>query len=263
MIIEKTVIESNSQIAENIWKMVFKSPEISSKYIGAGQFINILPNDDWGHPLRRPMSIASVDQSNLSIIYKIFGDVTESLSKKKPGDTAELLGPIGNTFTKWDLDVFPILIGGGVGLAPILNLKDQCDSEDIDYAIIIGARNSHEQFIEHDPSNLVFLTTDDGSLGDKGTVMVPLDQIIKNHQNPYIFACGPEPMLKAIHELSLKSKITAQLSVESYMGCGVGLCQGCVINKNTNVHQKHSYHEKYSLVCLDGPVYEAKDINFV
>ena len=93
--------------------------------------------------------------------------------------------------------------------------------------------------------------------------MVPLDQIIKNHQNPYIFACGPEPMLKAIHKLSLKCEIPAQLSVESYMGCGVGLCQGCVINKNTNVHQKHSYHEKYSLVCLDGPVYEAKDINFV
>ena len=83
MIIEKTVIESNSQIAENIWKMVFKSPEISSKYIGAGQFINILPNDDWGHPLRRPMSIASVKDNDISIIYKIFGDVTNILSKKK------------------------------------------------------------------------------------------------------------------------------------------------------------------------------------
>ena len=262
MIIEKTVILSNNQIADNIWEMKFESPQISQEYIGAGQFINILPNDDWGHPLRRPMSIASVQNSNISIIYKIFGDVTESLSKKNPGDTAELLGPIGNTFTKWDSDVFPILIGGGVGLAPILNLKSQCDSVDIDYAIIIGARNSSEQFIDHDPKNKIYLSTDDGSLGEKGTVMVPLEKIIKEHQNPYLFACGPELMLQAIHDIALKEKIPTQLSVESYMGCGIGLCQGCVISKNTNSIKEHSYHEQYSLVCLDGPVYEAKDINF-
>ena len=68
MIIEKTVIQSNTQIADNIWEMQFESPQISSEYIGAGQFVNILPNDDWGHPLRRPMSIASVQNSNISII---------------------------------------------------------------------------------------------------------------------------------------------------------------------------------------------------
>ena len=79
MIIEKTIIQSNNQIAENIWKMQFESPQIAEEYIGAGQFVNILPNDDWNHPLRRPMSIACVEDSTLSIIYKIFGDVTEAL----------------------------------------------------------------------------------------------------------------------------------------------------------------------------------------
>ena len=92
--------------------------------------------------------------------------------------------------------------------------------------------------------------------------MVPLEKIIKENQNPYLFACGPEPMLQAIHDIALKEKIPTQLSVESYMGCGIGLCQGCVISKNTNSIKEHSYHEQYSLVCLDGPVYEAKDINF-
>ena len=262
MIIEKTIIQSNNQIAENIWKMQFESPQIAEEYVGAGQFVNILPNDDWNHPLRRPMSIASVENSTLSIIYKIFGDVTEALSKKKVGDTIELLGPLGNVFTKWDSNVFPILIGGGVGLAPILNLKDQCHVADIDYATIIGAKNSNEQFIDHDPENKIYLTTDDGSIGETGTVMVPLDKIITKIDNPHIYACGPEPMLKAIHDFALKNEIPTQLSVESYMGCGIGLCQGCVISKNTSSIKEHSYHEQYSLVCLDGPVYEAKDINF-
>ena len=85
---------------------------------------------------------------------------------------------------------------------------------------------------------------------------------ILNHKNPYLYACGPEPMMKTIRHYSIEKKINTQLSVESYMGCGIGLCQGCVISKNTNSIKEHSYHEQYSLVCLDGPVYEAKDINF-
>ena len=92
--------------------------------------------------------------------------------------------------------------------------------------------------------------------------MVPLDKIVTKIDNPYIYACGPEPMLKAIHDFALKNEIPTQLSVESYMGCGIGLCQGCVINKNNKAPKEHSYHEQYSLVCLDGPIYEAEDIYF-
>ena len=262
MIIEKVNIKLNRQIADNIWEMVFDAPNIASKYIGAGQFISILANDSWGHPLRRPMSIASVKDNDISIIYKIFGDVTNILSKKNKGDSVELLGPIGNTFSNWDSDTFPVLIGGGVGLAPILNLKHQCERSNVDHAIIIGARNSNEQFMKHDPDKNIYLTTDDGSIGEHGTVMTPLDEIIKSHKNPYLYACGPEAMMIAIRDYSIDKNINTQLSVESYMGCGVGLCQGCVIHNITNNLDEHTYHQKYSLVCVDGPVYEAKDIYF-
>ena len=262
MIIEKVNIKLNRQIADNIWEMVFDAPNIASKYVGAGQFISILSNDSWGHPLRRPMSIASVKDNDISIIYKIFGDVTNILSKKNKGDSVELLGPIGNTFSNWDSDTFPVLIGGGVGLAPILNLKHQCERSNVDHAIIIGARNSNEQFMKHDPDKNIYLTTDDGSIGEHGTVMTPLDEIIKSHKNPYLYACGPEAMMIAIRDYSIDKNIYTQLSVESYMGCGVGLCQGCVIHNVTNNLGEHTYHQKYSLVCVDGPVYEAKDIYF-
>ena len=90
MIIERAYIKSNREVANNIWEMHFEAPQIASEYSGSGQFINILVMNAWNHPLRRPMSIASVVKGNISIIYKIFGEVTQLLSRKKVGDEAEL-----------------------------------------------------------------------------------------------------------------------------------------------------------------------------
>ncbi len=92
--------------------------------------------------------------------------------------------------------------------------------------------------------------------------MEPLKRIIIENKTTYLFACGPEPMLHAVREFALKNNIPAQLSVESYMGCGFGLCQGCVIQRHNYEIRDDSYHQKYSLICLDGPVYEAGDISF-
>ena len=262
MLIERVKVVSNIKLAHNLWEMHFEAPLISNAYIGSGQFINILAMDNWNHPLRRPMSIASASNGNVSIIYKIFGAVTEILSKKNPGEEVELLGPLGNSFSNWDNGSYPVLVGGGVGLPPMLNLKTECESKNIDHTIIIGARHKEEHFMSHDPENNVILTTDDGSFGESGNVMGPLDRIVAIKDNPYIYACGPEPMLASIRIYALENDIPAQLSVESYMGCGVGLCQGCVISRNTNNSLTHSYHQKYSLICLDGPVYEVKDIQF-
>ncbi len=263
MHIEKAVIISNSEVAHQIWEMKFEAPMIAKASKGAGEFINILAMENWQNPLRRPMSIASSDGTTLSIIYKIFGEVTTILSNKRPGDYIEILGPLGNTFSHWQNDHHPILVGGGVGLAPILNLQHECKSAGVDHSIIIGARSANEHFIDHEPDRKIYLTTDDGTAGESGTVMGPLERLVADNTKPYIYACGPEPMLVAIREFSLAQNIPAQLSVESYMGCGVGLCQGCVIPRQNGEIQHHSYHQKYSLVCLDGPVYEAEDIQFV
>ena len=262
MIIERARIKSNCEVAHNIWETHYEAPNIANNYLGAGQFINILALDDWSHPLRRPMSIASVEHESVSIIYKIFGDVTKILASQKEGEIVELMGPLGNTFSNWDNGTYPVLIGGGVGLAPILNLKKECTTKKVDHTMIIGAKSGNDHFIEHDPEEYIYLTTDDGTIGDEGTVMEPLKRIIIENNNTYLFACGPEPMLHAVREFALKNNIPAQLSVESYMGCGFGLCQGCVIERNNYKIRDHSYHKKYSLICLDGPVYEAGDISF-
>ena len=262
MQIEKVVISSNKEIAFNIWEMRMEAPGIVSACKGAGEFINILATNGWYNPLRRPMSIASSDGSTLSIIYKIFGEVTAELADKKIGDALEVLGPLGNTFTRWKDGYHPVLVAGGVGLAPILHLQSNCNQFNIKNSMVIGARSKNEHFIDHDPKQNIYLSTDDGTLGESGTVMPTLDRIVKEVQNPYIFACGPEPMLRAVRDYSIKYNVPTQISVESYMGCGVGLCQGCVISRNLENTQVHSYHQKYSLVCVDGPVYEAEDIHF-
>ena len=254
MIIEKAKIVNNNKIAENIWKMVFKSATIADDFLGAGQFVSILVNDSWEHPIRRPMSIAEVDGNNISIIYKVVGSVTRDLATIKSNNYINVLGPLGNTFTV-DYDKYtPILIGGGVGLAPILNLSKCLDQKGINATTIIGAKSLNEHFINHNPNNNMFLSTDDGSVGIKGTVLDALDTILNDIENPKIFACGPEIMLLSLQKMLSKIHIPAQFSVESYMACGVGLCQGCAISTKK--------HNEYYLVCKDGPVFEASEVKF-
>ena len=98
MKIEISTITDNKLIAYNIWKMKIDAPSIVKQYLGAGQFIQILVESSWNSPLRRPMSIASVNNNEISIIYKIFGEMTRILSEKVPGDKLDILGPLGNTF---------------------------------------------------------------------------------------------------------------------------------------------------------------------
>lgn len=258
MEINNVQIKSNGEIAQDIWEMKFEAPEIAAQYKGAGQFINILASDDWEHALRRPMSISAVHDDTLSFIYKILGPVTKILKSKKELDFLNIMGPLGNTFLNWDnLHNFPIMVGGGTGLAPLLNLHNNCLSKGINHALVLGARNEFQHFLDHDPQNGVYLCTDDGSLGFKGTVLPALENILKTHKNTHIFTCGPAGMLKAIQFLALKKHIACQLSVESYMACGTGLCQGCVIGKNSP-----SSENNYSMVCINGPVYKAEEVLF-
>jgi dihydroorotate dehydrogenase electron transfer subunit len=264
MITEDCKIISNTQLATGLWKMSFRSLNISSQDILPGQFISIRINESWDHPLRRPMSIAGVRQDVVSIIYKIFGSGTHELSTKTKGDSVNILGPLGNNFTGWDRVAKPILVGGGVGLAPILFLHEQCQQMGIQSILVVGAKTSKEHFLDHDPSNHLYLTTDDNSLGINGTVLDALQPLSISDNNVKIFACGPEPMLIALQSFAISQNIEAQLAVESYMACGFGICQGCAIRRNTKRESldKHTYHKKYSLVCMDGPVYEANEVLF-
>ena len=223
MKIEIATVMENKLIASNIWKMKMTAPGVAEQYKGAGQFIQILVDSSWANPLRRPMSISAVEDGKIEIIYKVFGEMTQLLSEKDAGENLDILGPLGNTFKLHDDGSTPILVGGGVGLAPILNMYGEINLSEKDGFLIIGARTGAEHFMEHERHNNVLLTTDDGSIGILGTVIPAIEKSLEKVTNPAIFACGPEQMLKAVQEFAAVHAMPAQLSVESYMGCGIGL----------------------------------------
>ncbi len=260
MRIESANVVNNLEIAGGIWHIEMEAPGICGEVIGPGQFINIAVSDSWQMPLRRPMSIAGNSGAGLEIIYKLFGKGTKELSEKRAGDSLNILGPVGNTFKVDVQNGTPILVGGGVGIAPILWLHHRLQSERIDHKLIIGAVTADEHFLDHNPREGIFLTTDDGSLGEVGTVMPTLERLTLEIDHSTVFACGPEPMLKAIRHYTNANNYACQMALESYMACGTGLCQGCVIELEHEDVPQNSYHEVYSLVCCDGPVYDAKEI---
>jgi len=258
---EIATVISNKQIAHNIYEAVLFSPRIS-KESKPGQFINILPSRSWNKVMRRPMSIASQQDNKISIIYKVFGEGTEIISKWSENLEVDIIGPLGNYWGNFS-NKLPVLIGGGVGIAPIINLHKMLDDLNMKHILIMGAKKKEEHFMEHDPANHILLCTDKGKIGIKGNVISPLYEIIKENKNDSlkIFTCGPAPMIKAVAKFSLDNNIDCELALETIMACGFGICQGCTIIRKSS-DSVNSYREKYALACVDGPVFNLKDLNY-
>tara|TARA_X000001036_G_scaffold277106_1_gene257417 strand:+ start:218 stop:1021 length:804 start_codon:yes stop_codon:yes gene_type:complete len=255
---EKAKVVYTREIAENTFETMLHSPEISN-HSKPGQFINILPSLNWYSMMRRPMSIASQGDGEISIIYKVVGDGTRLMQSWGVGELVDIIGPLGNFWTEYR-DYEPILIGGGVGIAPIMNLKKHLDNLDIDSHLIMGARTSDEHFLKHNPNRQVYMSTDDGSLGINGTVINVLESLGQSINNKKIFACGPPGMMEAVKTYSLNNNIICDLAIETIMACGVGICQGCTVELNQHCEDQNSYRQKYALACIDGPIFNARDI---
>ena len=256
---EKAVVVSNKLIAFNTYEATMLSPKIS-KSIFPGQFINILPNDSWNKVMRRPMSVSSANKDLISIIYKVVGEGTKIMSEWKKGNKIDIIGPLGNVWDNSNKKT-PVIIGGGVGVAPILFLHNYLKKESIVHHIIMGARNKNEHFLKHSikGQSYCILTTDDGSLGIKGNVLNGMD-VIENIEEHKFFVCGPPMMMESVKLFSDKKDIECDVALETVMACGFGICQGCTVEFENNNKNQHSYRDKYGLVCCDGPIFNAKDI---
>lgn len=224
-----------------------------------GQFINIYPKNE-STLLPRPISICEIDQDNnrIRIVYRIAGKGTKEFSSYQAGDSIAIMGPIGNGFPIEKANANGIkkvlLMGGGIGIPPMLELAKQitCQKE-----IILGYRNQ-ELFLDDDLERYgsVSIATEDGSVGIKGNVMNALKE--KALEGDIIFACGPMPMLRAIKEYAKEKNILAFISLEERMACGVGACLGCVCKTKEKDHHSHVNNAR---VCVDGPVFEAREVD--
>jgi dihydroorotate dehydrogenase electron transfer subunit len=252
--IQATVI-SQKEIASNIYDMWIETG--LAMQAKPGQFIGVYPKDK-STLLPRPISICQVDKGErpaIRIVYRIAGKGTKEFSLYAQGDSIDIIGILGNGFpleAAKGKKVF--LMGGGIGVPPILELARELDCEK---QIVVGYRDS-ELFLKDDlaQNGTVYVATEDGSIGTKGNVM---DAIKENNLSAdVIYACGPMPMLRAVKRYAEEKGIDAYISLEEHMACGVGACLGCVVK--TTATDCHS-HVNNARICTDGPVFEAREVD--
>lgn len=248
---EIAIVEKQSQIGTGIYDLWLSTGV--AKTAVPGQFISIYTNDGT-KLLPRPISICEIEpnKNRLRVVYRIAGEGTKQFSALKEGDEISILGPLGNGFTKREKKA--ILIGGGIGIPPMLELAKQLDCEK---SIVLGYRDEIFLNKEFEPYGEVFLASEDGKHGTKGTVLDAIRECAIC--GAVIYACGPTPMLRAIQSYALENDIEAQLSLEERMACGIGACLACVckskeVDEHTHVHNKR--------ICKDGPVFDAREVDF-
>ena len=232
-------IKENVSLTENVKKMTLVG---DTSNIKAGQFINIKID---GLFLRRPISVCDIQGDNLTIIYKIVGKGTQKLACMQ-NETLDVLTQLGNGYNLSKSGDKPLLVGGGVGVPPLYYLAKQLIALDKKATVILGFNTKREVFYEKQFKELgaqVIVTTIDGSYGVKGFVTNALEGL----DNSYFYACGPEPMLKA---LSKATTISGELSFEERMGCGFGACMGCSCKTLTGNKR----------ICKEGPVMQKEEI---
>lgn len=246
----KAVVKQQESLARDIYSLVLSVPEIARE-AQAGQFVSLYARDG-SKLLPRPISLCEVEQEKglIRLVYRIAGFGTKEFSKLQAEDTIEIMGPLGNGFDKKDKKA--VLIGGGIGIPPMLELAKELSCEK---SIVVGFRD--ETFLLDDLKKYgsVYAASEDGRTGVQGTVLDAIREY--GIEGDIIYACGPTPMLRAVKEYAFTNDIEAQLSLEEKMACGIGACLACVC-KSTEVDGHSHVHNKR--ICKDGPVFNAREV---
>ena len=245
--------------------MSLKAPEIAQDAL-SGQFIHIKCSKNNYPLLRRPLSIHRIDKEKgeIFILFQIMGEGTKLLAGRTIGDDLDIMGPIGNGFNIYPESRKIMIVGGGIGVAPLLALCEESIRQGKEVRVLIGALKKELVIGEESFKILgakVDVATDDGSYKHKALVTDLLKRIIKERWlADQIFACGPKPTLKKIVEISLDAHIDCQLSLEERMACGIGACLGCVCKIKTKDKKEYKVKYEYKRVCVDGPVFGGSEV---
>lgn len=255
---ELATVVKQSTYGAGIFDLTLKAPQIAA-LARAGQFVSVYTNNQ-AKLLPRPISLCGFDanEGTLRLVYRVTGENTgtEEFSQLKEGETVRLLGPLGNGFTV-EPGKKAFLIGGGIGVPPMLQLAKEIKAMDLcDMDIVMGYRDDNTFLLDEFKAvaNTV-ISSDNGAVGTKGTVV---DAIKANDlKADVIYACGPKPMLRALRDYARENNMKCYVSMEERMACGIGACLACVCGSTKEDHHSNVHNKR---VCADGPVFDAEEI---
>jgi dihydroorotate dehydrogenase electron transfer subunit len=243
--------------------LTFGHPEVAREG-RPGQFVMIKAGTMAEPLLRRPFSIMDVDprRETFTLFLKSVGPGSRALADLRPGEAAACLGPLGRPFTPPPPGCEPLLVAGGYGIAPFHLFSRQLLAGGIRPRLFYGGRTAGDLQVRQPFAALgvpVALSTDDGTTGHRGRVTEPLEAYLDApaHPGPFaLYACGPDAMLHAVARVAERRGLPAQVSLDPWMGCGIGTCLGCVVS----IQREDEPRPKFRCACTEGPVFEAREV---
>ena len=237
--------------------LTFAHDEVASE-ARAGQFVMLKAGESADPPLRRPVSVMAVDerQGTFTVFLKTIGAGTRALSVLAEGETAQCLGPLGHPFTLPAEGTLAAFVGGGYGVAPFHLFSKELRREARDARLFYGGRSASDLVLLPWFEGLVPVetATEDGSLGVTGFVTRPLEDWLDRQTLPVkLYACGPEAMMHVVAKIGARRGLATELSLDPFMGCGVGTCLACVVRTQRADEERW----KYRCACTEGPVFDA------
>ncbi|MBC8601518.1 dihydroorotate dehydrogenase electron transfer subunit [Parabacteroides acidifaciens] len=249
-------VTENRRLHKNYCLLKLTSDQILPEML-PGQFVQVRVDNSPTTFLRRPISINYVDRATneLWLLIQLVGDGTRRMAEYKPGDIVNIMLPLGNSFTTpADKGEKLLLIGGGVGTAPMLYLGAVLKNVGYTPTFLLGARSKEDvlQLEQFEQIGTVYVTTEDGSLGEKG--YVTNHSILKEIHFDRIYTCGPKPMMMAVAKYADTVSTSCEVSLENTMACGIGACLCCV---------EKTKDEHHVCVCTEGPVFNIEKLTWL
>ena len=262
---ETARIVSNSPVGPKLHIMVLESPEIC-KLVQPGQFVHMKIPGYEGHVLRRPFSVyaQNVENATIDILYQEVGSLTTVMPTLGQG-TAELIGPVGKSWSgpnrfEQGSCTHALLVGGGVGAAPLFMLAEKLQKLGCPTDVVLGAQTFDALVTRERYADLFgaepYCATDDGSYGRAGFCTSLVEERIEQGSSKdaasydYLAVCGPEPLMKIVADKGAEAGIYTEISMEKKMACGIGACLSCVVDTVDGKRRS----------CVDGPIFEAKKV---
>jgi dihydroorotate dehydrogenase electron transfer subunit len=262
MIDQHIKVEFNRKVSHDTFLLGFRSPEIAVES-RPGQFVMLRVSRGMDPFLGRPFSICGVREGDLVyLLYRVVGNGTAILSQTIEGEELRVMGPLGRGFQSPENDKRLLIVAGGIGVAPLFFLAYTLKSRDMDFLAGFGSSGDIVNPDEVDGLAIhMSLATDDGTKGRAGTVVDLFGEYLDQDQGKVgdfsVYTCGPLPMLKRVVSMAEHRNIPCQVSLEAFMACGLGVCQGCAVKALSGIGQTLYYH-----VCKDGPVFYSHEIDW-